>query len=79
MAEWRPDKVVHCAAIVGVPASVGASIATMRVNVEGTLNLLEAMRLSGVRRVVNLSSEEVYGPFSAPVINEDHRCRPLMA
>ena len=79
MAAWRPDKVVHCAAVVGVPASVGAPIATLRVNLEGTLNLFEAMRLFGVRRVVNLSSEEVYGPFGAPVIDEEHPCRPLMA
>ena len=79
LAEHRPDKVVHCAAIVGVPASVGAPLATMRVNVEGSLNLFEAMRLSGVRRVVHISSEEVYGPFEAPLIDEEHPCRPLMA
>jgi UDP-glucose 4-epimerase len=79
IAEHRPDKVVHCAAIVGVPASVGAPIATMRVNVEGSLNLFETMRLFGVRRVVHISSEEVYGPFEAPLIDEEHPCRPLMA
>jgi nucleoside-diphosphate-sugar epimerase len=79
LAEHRPDQVVHCAAIVGVPASVGAPLATMRVNVEGSLNLFEAMRLAGIRRVVHLSSEEVYGPFTAPRIDEDHPCRPLMA
>lgn len=79
LAEHRPDQVVHCAAIVGVPASVGAPIATMRVNVEGALNLFEAMRLAGIRRVVHISSEEVYGPFTAPLIDEEHPCRPLMA
>lgn len=78
MARARPEKVVHCAAIVGVSASVGAPLLTMRVNVEGALNLFEAMRLFGVRRVVNLSTEEVYGPFTAPVIDEEHPCRPLM-
>lgn len=77
--ESRPEKIVHCAAIVGVPASVDAPIRTMRVNVEGALNLFEAMRLFGVRRMVNISTEEVYGPFTAPVIDEDHPCRPLMA
>lgn len=79
IARERPDKVVHAAAIVGVPASVGAPIATMRINVEGSLNLFEAMRLFGVRRVVHISSEEVYGPFDAPTIDEEHPCRPLMA
>jgi UDP-glucose 4-epimerase len=37
------------------------------------------MRLFGVRRVVHISSEEVYGPFEAPLIDEEHPCRPLMA
>ena len=74
----RPDAVVHLAAIVGVPASVGAPLSTMRVNVEGSLNVLEAMRLFGVPRLINLSSEEVYGHFQADLIDEDHPCRPLM-
>ena len=79
IADHRPDKVVHCAAIVGVLPSVEAPIATMRVNVEGSLNLFEAMRLFGIRRVVHISSDEVYGAFGAPVIDEEHPCRPLLA
>ena len=88
LAEWahvagaiqaaRPDAVVHLAAIVGVPASVGAPLSTMRVNVEGSLNVLEAMRLFAVPRLINLSSEEVYGHFQADLIDEEHPCRPLM-
>ena len=86
MTEWphlarlikdgKPDKVVHCAAIVGVPASRSSPIGTFRVNVEGTIHLLEAMRLFGVRRMVNISSEEIYGPFEAELIDEEHPCRP---
>jgi UDP-glucose 4-epimerase len=78
IASHRPDKVVHCAAIVGVLPSIAAPLATMRVNVEGSLNLFEAMRLFDVRRVVHISSDEVYGPFQTAVIDEDHPCRPLM-
>lgn len=74
----RPDSIVHCAAIVGVIASTDAPFATMRVNVEGSLNLFEAMRLFDVKRVVNLSSEEVYGPFTADRITEDHPCFPVL-
>jgi nucleoside-diphosphate-sugar epimerase len=55
IADHRPDKVVHCAAIVGVLPSVEAPLATMRVNVEGSLNLFEAMRLFGLRRIVHIS------------------------
>lgn len=76
MTEGRPDGIVHCAAVVGVPASVGTPVATFRVNIEGTINLLEAMRFTGVRRMVNISSEEIYGAFLADTIDEEHRCLP---
>ncbi len=76
MSEGRPDKVVHCAAVVGVPASVGSPIGTFRVNIDGTINVLEAMRFTGVKRMVNISSEEIYGPFLSDAIDEDHRCLP---
>ena len=74
---FRPDAIVHCAAIVGVANSVTSPVATMRVNVEGSLNLFNLARLYKVARVVNLSSEEVYGPFDDDMIDEDHPCRPL--
>ena len=86
IAEWprivrlvkdeRPDKIVHCAAIVGVPVSVGSPIGTFRVNIEGAITVLEAMRLFGVKRLVNISSEEIYGSFEADTIDESHRCLP---
>ena len=71
-----PDTIVHCAAIVGVPASVGSPIGTFRVNIEGTITVLEAMRLFGIQRMVNISSEEIYGPFETDVVDETHRCLP---
>jgi nucleoside-diphosphate-sugar epimerase len=74
----RPDAVVHCAAIVGVLSSLASPINVVRVNVEGSLNLFEAMRLAGVRRCVHLSSEEVYGPFRADRIDESHPLDPVM-
>jgi UDP-glucose 4-epimerase len=73
----EPDAIIHCAAIVGVTNSLASPIGTFRVNVDGSLNLFEAMRLFGVRRVVNLSSEETYGIFEADTINENHPNRPL--
>lgn len=79
MQDFRPDAVVHCAAIVGVRASLDTPIQTMRVNVEGSLNVLEAMRLFGVRRMVHMSSEETYGHFQSERVTEDHPQHPLMA
>lgn len=74
--EHRPDAVVHCAAIVGVVAAADIPIKALRVNVEGSLNLFEAMREAGVKRVVHISTEETYGDFLAPMIDEDHPQRP---
>jgi UDP-glucose 4-epimerase len=77
--EFQPESIVHCAAIVGVRASLDTPIQTMRVNVEGSMNVFEAMRLFGVRRVVHMSSEETYGHFQSERIAEDHPQHPLMA
>jgi nucleoside-diphosphate-sugar epimerase len=79
MQSFRPDAVVHCAAVVGVRASLEAPIQTMRVNVEGSINVMEAMRLFGVRRMVHMSSEETYGHFRSDRIDEDHPQNPVMA
>lgn len=77
--ELRPEGIVHCAAVVGVPASLLAPLQTMRVNVEGAMNVMEAMRLFGTRRMVHISSEETYGHFESETITEEHPQRPLMA
>lgn len=73
----RPDAVIHAAAIVGVVQAADIPIKALRVNVEGSVNLFEAMRLNGVKRVIHISSEETYGDFQAPVIDEDHPQKPL--
>lgn len=75
-ARHRPEAVIHCAAIVGVVLSLASPTATMRVNIEGSLNVLACMRLFGCRRMINLSSEEIYGAFTKDVIDEEHPCRP---
>lgn len=69
--------VIHTAAIVGVIQGDEAPIRALRANVEGTVNLLEAMRLHQVKRMVHVSSEETYGDFLAPTIDEDHPQKPL--
>ena len=73
----RPDEVLHAAAIVGVIQCADIPIKAQRVNVEGSINLFEAMRLNGVKRVVHVSTEETYGDFLAPMIDEDHPQKPL--
>jgi nucleoside-diphosphate-sugar epimerase len=77
MQSRKPDAIVHCAAVVGVTNSLASPMGTFRVNVDGSLNVFEAMRLSGVKRAINLSSEETYGIFESDKIDETHPNRPL--
>ncbi|VVQ03660.1 UDP-N-acetylglucosamine 4-epimerase [Pseudomonas fluorescens] len=53
--------VVHLAAVASVQASVEDPVKTHQSNFIGTLNVCEAMRLNGIRRVVYASSAAVYG------------------
>ena len=66
----RPESVYHLAAQADVGASWSAPAATLRVNVEGTFNVLDAALRAGVKRVVAVSSADVYGrltPDQLPV------------
>jgi UDP-glucuronate 4-epimerase len=55
------DQVIHLAARAGVRPSLEAPALYQRVNVEGTVNVLEAARLNGVRKLILASSSSVYG------------------
>lgn len=68
--------VFHLAALIGIPYSYYAPVSYVRTNIEGTLNILQAARDSGVERVVHTSTSEVYGTARYIPINESH---PLQA
>ena len=55
------DAVAHLAAVASVQASVDDPVATHQSNFVGTLNVCEAMRRHGVKRVLYASSAAVYG------------------
>jgi UDP-glucose 4-epimerase len=55
------DVVFHLAAFVSVPASMEQPAVCARLNVEGTLKVLEAAEIAGVNRLVFASSAAVYG------------------
>jgi UDP-glucose 4-epimerase len=61
MVAAAPDVVYHLAAASHVGSSWSAPVEVVRVNVEGTLNVLLAARDEAVRRVVFSSSTSVYG------------------
>lgn len=57
----RPDAVYHLAGWADVGGSWSDPMAVLRVNAEGTLNVLEACRAAGVHRVLAVASADVYG------------------
>jgi UDP-glucuronate 4-epimerase len=63
------DQIIHLAARAGVRPSLQQPALYQRVNVEGTVNLLEAARQANVKKIILASSSSVYGvnetvPFS---------------
>lgn len=66
------DVVFHLAALIAIPYSYLAAESFIDTNVRGTLNILEAARRAGVRRVVHTSTSEVYGTPEILPIRETH-------
>jgi UDP-glucuronate 4-epimerase len=74
----RPDVVIHLAARAGVRPSLLDPLLYERVNVRGTLSLLEACRKRGVKRFVFASSSSVYGNNDrAPYIEDKSATMPI--
>jgi UDP-glucose 4-epimerase len=55
------DQVFHLAAIVSVPESMAKPVETELINAVGTLNILQAAKAAGARRVILSSTCAVYG------------------
>jgi UDP-glucuronate 4-epimerase len=71
------DAIVHLGALAGVRPSLAEPKRYQRVNIEGTLNLLEACRAHGVRRFIFASSSSVYGAHNeVPFRESDPAVRP---
>lgn len=72
-----PDFIIHQAAQSSVPISLKDPIGDATTNIIGTVNLLEAARRHGVRKVVYASSAAVYGEPQYMGIDEVHPKQPL--
>jgi NAD dependent epimerase/dehydratase len=66
------EVVFHLAALIGIPYSYHAPASYVRVNIEGTLNVLQSARDLGARRVVHTSTSEAYGTARRVPIDEEH-------
>lgn len=59
------DVVVHAAGIAGIDTVIKNPVTTMRVNMIGTANALEAARVNGIKdRFVDFSTSEVFGSMA---------------
>ncbi|MGH3072979.1 MAG: GDP-mannose 4,6-dehydratase [Gaiellaceae bacterium] len=67
--------VFHLGAVIPIPYSFRHPREYVAVNVEGTLNVLQAARDGGVERIVQMSSSEVYGSAQTVPISEEHPLR----
>jgi UDP-glucose 4-epimerase len=77
VAAERPEAVLHLAAQIDVRASVADPVHDAEVNIAGSLNLLEAARAAGARKVVVASSGGcIYGEPSALPVKETYRGTP---
>jgi len=73
----EPDVVFHLAAQIDVRKSAADPATDARINVEGTINVLEAARAAGVERFVNTSTGgAVYGEGRIVPAPEDHPVAP---
>jgi NAD dependent epimerase/dehydratase len=70
------DVIYHLAALIAIPYSYIAPDSYIDTNVKGTLNICQAAKDFGVKRVVVTSTSEVYGTAQYVPIDEKHPKQP---
>ncbi len=73
----KPSLVIHFAGLKSVSESMENPILYYDVNVNGTINLLKAMDLSGCKEIIFSSSATVYGVPEYFPVDENHKCDPI--
>lgn len=68
------EVVLHLAAIAGVSSYYRESSKTLRVNILGTLNVLESMLATGTKQMIDFSTSEVYGARAESVRESSPHC-----
>jgi len=78
VAEERPEVIIHLAAQMDVRRSVADPAFDAQVNLVGMLNLIEAARQHGLRRIIFASTGgAIYGEQDQFPCDEDHPRRPI--
>lgn len=66
------DAVFHLAALIAIPYSYHSPDMYVDTNIKGTLNILQAARVLGTKRILVTSTSEVYGTAQYVPIDEKH-------
>ncbi len=66
------DAVLHLAALIAIPYSYHSPQTYLDTNISGTLNILQAARDLGTKRIIHTSTSEVYGSAQFVPISENH-------
>ncbi len=77
ISKTKPDAVIHFAGKISVEESEKEIFRYYRNNFLGTLNLLEAMKLNGIKKIVFSSTAGVYGNQKKMPITEKASINPL--
>jgi len=70
------DVIFHLAALIAIPYSYIAPESYIETNVQGTLNICQAAKDNGVKRILVTSTSEVYGTAQYVPIDEKHPLQP---
>ncbi|MEL6561617.1 MAG: NAD-dependent 4,6-dehydratase LegB [Bacteroidota bacterium] len=70
------DVVYHLAALIAIPFSYHSPDSYVDTNIKGTLNVVQAARDSGTKRILATSTSEVYGTAKFVPITEEHPKQP---
>jgi UDP-glucose 4-epimerase len=76
-ASFKPEIVYHHAAQIDVQTSLKHSLLDAKINILGTIRILELCRDHGVRKIIYASSAAVYGSPQYLGVDEKHPVHPL--
>lgn len=69
--DFKPNIVIHLAAVAGIDTVIKNPVNTMKVNMIGTYNVLEAVKGLKIERFIDFSTSEVFGTYAYKV-DEQH-------
>lgn len=69
--EFKPQIIIHLAAVAGIDTVIRNPVNTMQVNMIGTYNILESIKNLNIERFIDFSTSEVFGSYAYKV-DEKH-------